>query len=238
MTRARSRRGRRGARGRGDASPPTPAARGGAHLAPTLAAALAAHYAFESARPAHARRPAAAARRRASRRAALTEFRRNPFSGPPPPPNETAEQRRQREAFELACARAAQLQRRVADAVAGRDAGRRAGRHSRPAVPRPACAARRLFFDETNRGFLGRDVGYYDRTRSVHARLLVLRRRRVRQRARHQSSRRAELGPHRLPPHDRRRPALGVARALAAREHDRDRDRASRCPSASGRTSR
>ncbi len=28
----------------------------------------------------------------------------------------------------------------------------------------PACAARRLFFDETNRGFMGRDVGYYDRT--------------------------------------------------------------------------
>ena len=73
---------------------PTDAA---ARIRTTLADALAAHYEFESARPAQLadlpppRTPHIPP-------AALTEFRRNPFSGPPPPPNETAEQRRQREA--------------------------------------------------------------------------------------------------------------------------------------------
>ena len=71
-----------------------------ARIRATLADALAAHYEFESARSAQIadlpppRTPHIPP-------AALTEFRRNPFSGPPPGPNETAEQRRQREAFEL-----------------------------------------------------------------------------------------------------------------------------------------
>ena len=29
---------------------------------------------------------------------------------------------------------------------------------------RPGVRGQALFFDETNRGFLGRDVGYYDRS--------------------------------------------------------------------------
>ena len=142
-----------------------------------LADALAAHYAFESARPATAGGPPPPRAAAHSAARALTEFRRNPFSGPPPPPNETAEQRRQREAFELAFARAAQLQRRVADAVAGRDAGRRAGRHPRPAVPRRRTRQRVVLRRDEPR-FLGTRRRLLRPLGSVHARFLVLRRRR------------------------------------------------------------
>ena len=133
-----------------------------ARIRTTLAAALAAHYEFESARSAQIadlpppRTPHIPP-------AALTEFRRNPFSGPPPGPNETAEQRRQREAFELL----ARVPRNYnAESLTLSPA---ATSSTPPAVIqgplfRPGVRGQALFFDETNRGFMGRDVGYYDRT--------------------------------------------------------------------------
>ena len=128
----------------------------------TLATALAAHYEFESARPAQlADLPAPRPPRIPP--PALTEFRRNPFSGPPPPPNETAEQRRQRAAFALA----ARVPRNYnAESLTLSPA---ATPGTAPAVIqsplfRPGVRGQALFFDETNRGFLGADVGYYDRT--------------------------------------------------------------------------
>src|SRR6185436_7246021 len=141
-------------------------ARDRAGMAATLRAALeealAAHYEFESAKPATlADLPPPRPPRIPP--PALTEFRRNPFSGPPPPANETAEQRRQRQAFELATrvprnynAESLTLSPSTTRGVA-------------PAVIqgplfRPGVRGQALFFDETNRGFLGSDVGYYDRT--------------------------------------------------------------------------
>jgi hypothetical protein len=132
-----------------------------ARIRAALAGVLAAHYELESARPAQLtdlpppRAPNIPP-------AALTEFRRNPFSGPPPPPNETAEQRRRRESFELAArvprnynAESLTLSPAATTGVA-------------PAVIqgplfRPGVRGNALFFDETNRGFFGADVGYYDR---------------------------------------------------------------------------
>ncbi len=133
-----------------------------ARIRAALAGALAAHYAFESARPAQVTdlpRP----RTPNIPPATLIEFRRNPFSGPPPPPTETAEQRRQREAFELVFrvprnynAESLTLSPAATPGVA-------------PAVIqsplfRAGVRGNALFFDETNRGFLGSDVGYYDRS--------------------------------------------------------------------------
>ena len=126
-----------------------------------LADALAAHYELESAEPAQL---VDLPRPRAPNipPPALTEFRRNPFSGPPPPPDETAEQRRRREALELAArvprnynAESLTLSPAATPGVA-------------PAVfqgPlfRAGVRGNALFFDETNRGFFGTDVGYYDR---------------------------------------------------------------------------
>jgi len=126
----------------------------------TLAAALAAHYEFESARPA-ALADLPPPRAPHIPPASLTEFRRNAYS-PPPPANETAAQRRQREAAALAArvprnynAESLTLSPAATPGVA-------------PAVIqsplfRPGVKGQALFFDETNRGFLGNDVGYYDR---------------------------------------------------------------------------
>jgi hypothetical protein len=140
------------------ASPADAAAR----IRGTLAGALAAHYEFESARPAQlADLPPPRPPRIPP--AALTEFRRNPFSAPPAPPDETAEQRRRRESSELAArvprnynAESLTLSPSATTGVA-------------PAVIQgpvflPGVRGQALFFDETNRGFMGRDVGYYDRT--------------------------------------------------------------------------
>jgi hypothetical protein len=149
------------------ASSPADAA---ARVRATLADALAAHYAFESARAAQLtdlpppRTPNIPP-------AALTELRRSPFAGPPPPADddpwksptgETAAQRRQRETRELAArvprnynAESLTLSPAATPGVA-------------PAVIqgplfRTGVRGQALFFDETNRGFLGADVGYYDR---------------------------------------------------------------------------
>ena len=97
--------------------------------------------------------------------ASLTEFRRNPFGGPPPPEIETAEQRQQREAFAL-------LQRVPrnynAEALTLSPAATQGVAPAVIQAPifRAGIKGQALFFDETNRGFLGRDVGWYDRTES------------------------------------------------------------------------
>jgi hypothetical protein len=130
-------------------------------LRASLAEALAAHYEFESAHPA-ALADLPPLRPPRIPPSGLTEFRRNAYS-PPPVENETAEQRRQRQAFELVArvprnynAESMTLSPSATPGVA-------------PAVIqsplfRAGVRGQALFFDETNRGFLGRDVGYYDRS--------------------------------------------------------------------------
>ncbi|HSC15042.1 MAG TPA: DUF1553 domain-containing protein, partial [Gammaproteobacteria bacterium] len=127
----------------------------------TLAEALAAHYAFESARPAGlADLPPPRPPRIPP--ASLTEFRRNPFS-PQPVQNETAEQRRQREAFELAARVPRNYNAEALTLSPAATPGIAAAVIQGPLF-RAGVRGQALFFDETNRGFLGRDVGYYDRS--------------------------------------------------------------------------
>jgi uncharacterized protein DUF1553/uncharacterized protein DUF1549/concanavalin A-like lectin/glucanase superfamily protein len=138
-------------------------ARAAATVRAALDGALAAHYAFESAKPA-ALADLPPLRPQHIPPPALTEFRRNAYgAGAPPPANETAEQRRQREAFELlgrvprnynaeSLTLSPSTTRGVAPAVI------------QGPLFRPGVRGQALFFDETNRGFMGRDVGYYDRT--------------------------------------------------------------------------
>ena len=183
---------------------------------------LAAYYAFDSARPA-ALTDLPAPRPPRIPPKTVTEFQRNPFSGPPAPPATTPEERRARERVALCDARPSQLQRRGARVVRRRDARHRAGGDPRPEIPRrrtrPGALVRR---DESRvlgpRRGLVRPHGFFQ------CRLLVLRRRRLRERAGAQSPRGAELRPHRVPFHDRGRQALGFARAFAACQHDSDRD--------------
>jgi hypothetical protein len=128
----------------------------------SLESALAAHYGFDSARPA-ALVDLPLPRPLRIPPASLMELGRNPFGGPPQPPgDETAEQRRAREQAQLPqrvprnynaaeLALSASATRGVAPAVI------------QGAVLRDGARGQALFFNETNRGFLGRDVGYYDR---------------------------------------------------------------------------
>ena len=127
----------------------------------SVAVGLAAYYPFESARPAKLTdlpppRPPRIPPPE------LTELRRNPF-GAEPNPNETPEQRRARQRFELQ----ARVPRNYnAEALTLSDA---ATPGVAPAVIqgpvfRAGVRGQALFFDETNRGFLGRDVGWFDRT--------------------------------------------------------------------------
>ena len=88
-------------------------------------------------------------------------------------------------------------------------------------VFREGVRGQALYFDENDRGFLGKDVGWYDRQDPFSIDFWFYVGDDLRERARAESPGRAELRPHRLPVHDRTRQALGVARALAAGEHDR-----------------
>jgi Protein of unknown function (DUF1553)/Protein of unknown function (DUF1549)/Planctomycete cytochrome C/Concanavalin A-like lectin/glucanases superfamily len=128
----------------------------------TLAKALAAYYPFESARPAKltdlpAPRPPHVPP------PTLTVFRRNAYGGAPPPPaDETAEQRRKREALTLAQRVPRNYNAESLTLSAAQTRG------TAPAVIqgplfKPGVRGQALFFDETNRGFSGRDVGWYDR---------------------------------------------------------------------------
>ena len=87
---------------------------------------------------------------------------RNPF-GPPPAANETAEQRRVRAALELQqrVPRNYNAQELTLSAAATR--GVPAAVIQTP-ILRQGVKGQALFFDETNKGFLGHDVGWYDRT--------------------------------------------------------------------------
>ena len=108
-----------------------------------------------------------------------------------------------------------------------------AGRHSSPELPRRR-KGQALFFDETNRGFSeATSVGTTARIRSRIDFWFYVGAKPTR------TCPSSIISPSRtpaarIPPHDRGRPALGLARALAARQHDRDRDESSRCPSRVG----
>jgi hypothetical protein len=134
-------------------------------LRAALATAEAAYYPFESATAAKlAELPPPRPPRNPP--STHTEFRRNANGGggaPRVPANETAAQRRQREQAQLAArvprnynAESLTLSPSATPGVA-------------PAVIqgpvlRAGVRGQALYFDETNRGFLGRDVGFYDRT--------------------------------------------------------------------------
>jgi hypothetical protein len=137
-------------------------ARARATLRAALDAALAAHYEFESAKPAaliDLPRP----RPQRLPPPGLTEFRRNPFLGPPPPASETAEQRARREAAELAARVPRNYNAESLTLSPSATRGVPAAVIQGPLF-RPGVRGNALFFDETNRGFLGADVGYYDRS--------------------------------------------------------------------------
>ncbi|HMB72445.1 MAG TPA: DUF1549 domain-containing protein, partial [Gammaproteobacteria bacterium] len=127
----------------------------------SLERGLAAHYPFEAATPA-ALEDLPVPRPGRIPPATLSTLTRNPFM-PPPAANETDEQRRAREAAALA----ARVPRNY-------NAGELTLSPAlTPGVP-PAViqtplfdagvVGRALVFDATNKGFLGRDVGYYDRS--------------------------------------------------------------------------
>jgi hypothetical protein len=130
-------------------------------LRASLDSALAAYYAFDSARPATLTdlpppRPARIPP------ATLTEFRRNPFGGAPPTADETAEQRRQREQAAL-FARVPRNYNAESLTLSPSDTRGVAPAVIQSPVFREGVRGQALYFDENNRGFLGKDVGWYDR---------------------------------------------------------------------------
>jgi Protein of unknown function (DUF1553)/Protein of unknown function (DUF1549)/Concanavalin A-like lectin/glucanases superfamily/Planctomycete cytochrome C len=134
-----------------------------AALRASLAKSEAAYYPFDSARP-------AALTDLPEPRAAhippptLTVFRRNAYGGAPPAPkNETPEQRKQREQFQLAQRVPRNYNAESLTLSASATPGVEPAVIQGP-VLRDGVRGNALWFDETNRGFLGRDVGYYDRT--------------------------------------------------------------------------
>ena len=134
-----------------------------AALRASLAKAEAAYYPFDSARPASLadlpppRTPHIPP-------ATLTVFRRNAYGGPPPPPkDETPEQRRAREQAQLAARVPRNYNAESLTLSASATPGVAPAVIQGP-VFREGKRGNALWFDETNRGFLGHDVGYYDRT--------------------------------------------------------------------------
>jgi hypothetical protein len=125
-----------------------------ARIRAALSDALAAHYEFESARPA-ALVDLPPPRSPRIPPPTLIEFRRNAY--------QTTAERTQSRASELA----ARVPRNYNAESLTLSPAATAG--VAPAVIqgplfRPGVRGQALFFDETNRGFMGRDVGYYDRT--------------------------------------------------------------------------
>jgi hypothetical protein len=92
----------------------------------------------------------------------IVELSQNPF-GVQPPPDETDEQRRQREVTQL-------VLRVPRNYNAGELTLSPAAGGNAPAaviqtpIFQNGINGQALFFDETNKGFLGKDVGWYDRT--------------------------------------------------------------------------
>jgi hypothetical protein len=141
------------------------AASGGAAAAlrAALANSEAAYYPFDSARPASL---ADLPQPRAPHipPPTLTVFRRNAYGGAPPPPkDETPEQRRAREQAQLA-ARVPRNYNAESLTLSGAATPGVAPAVIQSPLLRDGVRGKALWFDETNRGFLGRDVGYYDRT--------------------------------------------------------------------------
>ena len=132
-------------------------------LRASIAAQVAAYYAFDSAQPAKiVDLPPPRPQRIPP--STLMELGRNPFGGPPPPsPNETPAQRRQREQFELFARVPRNYNAEALTLSASATPGVAPAVIQGP-VFREGVRGEALYFDETNRGFLGRDVGYYDRT--------------------------------------------------------------------------
>ncbi len=94
----------------------------------------------------------------------LTVFRRNAYGGGgPPPANETPEQRQRREAAALFLRVPRNYNAESLTLSPAETRGTPAAVVQSP-VFKPGVRGQALFFDETNRGFLGRDVGWYDRT--------------------------------------------------------------------------
>lgn len=132
-----------------------------ATLSAALQRRLAAHYALESAAPAALTQLPEPRPDRLPPPSLIELSRNEPASGPPV--EETAERRREREARELAM----RVQRNYnADEL-------ELSPSSTPGVPpaviqtpifRDGVVGLALFFDETNKGFLGRNVGYFDRS--------------------------------------------------------------------------
>jgi len=127
----------------------------------SLAAGLAAYYTFDEIRPAS---PQDLAPPRPPRIPpdTLVELNRNPF-GAAPPANETPEQRRRREQSELAMRVPRTYNAEQLRLSASSTQGVGAAVIQAP-ILRDGVKGQALFFDETNKGFLGRDVGWYDRT--------------------------------------------------------------------------
>jgi uncharacterized protein DUF1553/uncharacterized protein DUF1549/concanavalin A-like lectin/glucanase superfamily protein/cytochrome c len=132
-------------------------------LRAALAGAEAAYYPFDSGRPA-ALADLPAPRTPNIPPATLTVLRRNAYGGPPPPPkDETAEQRRAREQAQLAARVPRNYNAESLTLSASATPGVVPAVIQSPSF-RDGVRGKALWFDETNRGFLGRDVGYYDRT--------------------------------------------------------------------------
>jgi hypothetical protein len=134
-----------------------------AALRASLAKSEAAYYPFGSARPA-ALADLPPPRAPHIPPATLTVFRRNAYGAPPPPPkDETPEQRRAREQAQLAARVPRNYNAESLTLSASATPGVGPAVIQSP-VLRDGVRGKALWFDETNRGFLGRDVGYYDRT--------------------------------------------------------------------------
>jgi len=143
------------------------AASGAGAVATALRASLAnsetAYYPFDSARPA-ALADLPEPRAPHIPPATLTVFRRNAYGGPPPPPkDETPEQRRAREQAQLAARVPRNYNAESLTLSPSPTPGVVPAVIQSPLL-RDGVRGNALWFDETNRGFLGRGVGYYDRT--------------------------------------------------------------------------
>lgn len=135
--------------------------RAAAAVRDSLERELAAHYAFETATPA-ALTDLPEPRPPRVPPLSLIELSRNPFTAPPPE-NETEEERREREATALAMRVPRNYNAEELELSPATTPG------TPPAVVQAPVFAdgavgQALYFDETNKGFLGRDVGYYDRS--------------------------------------------------------------------------
>ena len=129
-----------------------------AALRASLERGLAAHYAFDTATPAELT-DLPAPRPPRLPPPSLIEFTRSPYAAPPPEYATDEE----RQAAELRARVPAHYNAGELDLSPAATAGVPAAVIQAP-ILRDGIAGQALFFDETNKGFLGGDVGYYDRS--------------------------------------------------------------------------